>query len=110
MSGRGCSSRVVAGVEHVLFLDGVGYLSGPTKEIEILANRPTACTGVASEGVIVEVIAGFIELIAQAIISVFEIDGVSVTFVVTRKSSEGIVRLREARGGFVVSRGIKAKE
>lgn len=94
----------------MLLLDGVGYLSGPTKEIEILANRPTACTGVTSEGIIVEVIAGFIELVAQAIISVFKINSVSFTFVVTGQSGERIVRLRKARRGFVVSRGIKAKE
>jgi hypothetical protein len=94
----------------VLLLNGVGYLSGPTEEVEVLANRSTACTGVASEGIIVEVIAGFVKLVAETIIGVFKIDCVSGTFMVTREAGERIVRLREARRRLVVSLGIKAKE
>lgn len=94
----------------MLLLDGVGYLSGPTEEVEVFANRPTACTGIASECIIVEVIAGFVKLVAETIIGVFEVDCVSVTFAVTGESGERIVRLGEARRGLVVSLGIKAKE
>lgn len=94
----------------MFLLDGVGYLSSPAKEVEIFANWPTTCTGVASKGIIVEVIAGFVKLVAETIIGVFKIDCISITFVVTGESGERIMRLREARCGLIVALGIKAKE
>jgi hypothetical protein len=60
-------------VEHLLLLQRVrdhGCLAG---EVEVLANRLLR-GGAAAEGVVVEVIGVVVELIAEAVVGLFEVD------------------------------------
>lgn len=61
--------RALAGLEeHVLFLYGVGDLRRLAGEVEVFPRRARA------EGIVVEGVVGVVELIAEAVIRLFEVD------------------------------------
>jgi hypothetical protein len=63
----------------MLFVDSIRDLSSLSKEIEVLAcaARATYTLGAATKGVIVEVIASFLQLITKTIVGIFEVNSVS---------------------------------
>lgn len=101
--GWSSGSLVVATVKHLLLLDRVGNLSSSAKEVKILVNRSADCNTIASKGIIVEIVTGFFKLVAEAVVGVFEIDGIVAITLLVGKPSKRVVSLGKARRGLVVA-------
>lgn len=111
--GRGRPrSRLLSLETHVLLLKSTGYLGSLPKEIEILPNLAAATSIVVAataKGIVIERVVSVVELIAEAVVGVFEFKSV-VHLSVTRQASEGVVSLGEPRLGLVMAAGVEAEE
>jgi hypothetical protein len=60
----------------MLFVDGIGHLRRVTKEVEVSSYITLAATtfSATAKRIIVQVVASLLQLIAQTIVGVFEID------------------------------------
>lgn len=81
-------------VQHLLLLDGTRDLGSLAGEVEVLSN---ILDGFAAEGVVVQDIIGFIELVAEAIVGLFEVKA----GLVSRRESPFSVRA--GRGTYAAS-------
>lgn len=98
--------------EHLLLLQDVGHLGGLAGEVKVLVNglldRRTA------KGVVVEGIVRVVELVAKAIVCLFEIDDIVVACPAAAQSSKSVVLAEAGRIGRVaaITRqiGVEAEE
>ena len=99
----------LAAENNVLFLNDIGYLGSLAEEVKVLADFASYGASFTTEGIVVENIVCFVQLIAQAVVGILELEGLA--FIVSvGEVGEGIVGLREAGGRRVVARGIEAEE
>jgi hypothetical protein len=74
----------------VFLLDRIGDLRCLTKKVEVFAYGPLTWTSsfyATSKGIIIEVIVGFFQLVAQAVIGIFEINAAWRTMSALSKST-----------------------
>ena len=95
----------------MFLLDSVGDLGRMAKEVKVLSNLGSGA-GVAAKSIVVEDVVGFVELVAEAIVSIFKLEGVVADVVAAGEASKGIVGLGEARcrGVVAAATGVKAKK
>jgi hypothetical protein len=72
--GGRCSLGVLQGVSNVLLANCIGNLSSPTEEVKVPADSWCTAGISTAESVIVELILVVIELVAEAIIGVLEVN------------------------------------
>lgn len=60
-------------IEHLLLLQGIGHLGRLAGKVEILSDRLLG-DGACAKRVIIEVIVGFVELVAEAVVGFFKVD------------------------------------
>ena len=72
--------RLTSIVQGLFFFDGAGNLVGSAKEVEILAYAAAV-----TKGIVVEGIAGLVELVGQSIVSVVEVEAGECSVMASRK-------------------------
>jgi hypothetical protein len=86
-----------------------------SREIKVLANRLTSDRSIAAKGVVIEGIPGFVQLQAQAIVGVVEVEHLAIATFTPSESAEWVVLLEHGlRARLAVSisweGGVEAEE
>lgn len=108
LRGHCCGLGVLQREANLLLANGIGHTCSSAEEVKVLADRGSFSATPAAEGVIVEFILLVVELVAQAIVGVLEINTGN-TSVILSTHSAVLLESHASSSSSAVARATSAK-